>query len=141
MYKFHGWVQLLASFDPENEDDLDEAALERLRGMVDEINRAAGMAVVRPMNGEKYLLLHGAHNRRAGRAERVKSLIEFAASRFPGSHGLLYEWDEQTKTEHGFGVWSVSVIKRGRVERALDPFLSPTVPVTEDPYPSLGTDA
>ena len=141
MYKFHGWIQLLASFDPDNEDDLDEAALEHLRALAEDVGRAFGMADVRNMNGGTYLLLHGAHNRRAGRAERVESLIEFVASSFPGSYGLLYEWDEQTKTEHGFGVWSVSVVKRGRVERALDPFLSPTVPVTEDPYPSLGTDA
>ena len=101
------------------------------------------MADVRNMNGGTYLLLHGAHKpTRAGRAERVESLIEFVASSFPGSYGLALRVgraDEDRTRLRACGRSASS--SEGRVERALDPFLSPTVPVTEDPYPSLGTDA
>jgi hypothetical protein len=52
---------------------------------------------------------------------------------FKGAYGLVYEYDEQAQTAEGRGVFTVNAIKRGRCEKLLDPFLSPTVPVVEDP--------
>ena len=104
--------------------------------LTDSVNAksVSSTAEIRTMTGGTYLLLHSAHDRRSGRAELVDNLIRFVVAGFPGSYGLVYEWDRHASLGVGgrSGVLSVKAIERGRVEPALDPFPSPTVPVVED---------
>jgi len=133
---FHGGIQPLASIARDYEDNLGRAALEQLHALANSVNAmsVSSAAEIRTMTGGTYLLLHGTHDRRSGRAELVDNLIRFVVASFPGSYGLVYERDRHASLGVGgrSGVWSVKAIKRGRVEPALDPFPSPTVPVVED---------
>jgi hypothetical protein len=65
----------------------------------------------------------------------LKELAVDVARDFAGSYGLIYEYDEQLTVPGGRGVFSVTVIKRGQCLPSMDPFLSPGVPVFEDPEP------
>ena len=97
--RFHGGVQPLTSIAYDYEDDLGRAALEQLHALADSVNAmsVSSAAEIRTMTGGTYLLLHGAHDRRSGRAELVDNLIRFVVAGFPGSYGLVYEWGSSEK--------------------------------------------
>jgi hypothetical protein len=66
------------------------------------------------------------------RHDCVFGLSPWLSQRAPGSYGLLYVWDDESRGyENEFRVWR---LVRGRVEEMSDPF-SLTLHITiEDPY-------
>lgn len=59
-------------------------------------------------------------------------LFQFIADAAPGAYGLLYLWDdEHDSTDNEFQVWRLA---RSSLTKMPDSFLSPCVPVFEDPY-------
>ena len=50
----------------------------------------------------------------------------------PGSYGLLYTLDDEDAAH--VNAFRVYVLARGALVERTDPFLSPFVPVVEDPY-------
>jgi hypothetical protein len=85
------------------------------------------------MNGVYTLVINAIQNRRRSEANELHQLLTYVVKEFKGAYGLVYEYDEQLETSYGRGVYSVNVVKRGYCELALDPFLSPVIPVVEDP--------
>lgn len=132
MYEFHGWVKLAESASEVDEGAFDEKC-KKLRRFLDSLNWSSGSADLLLMNGVHILTLNAVPNRRRSEASQLNELILLLTQEFKGAYGIIYEYDEQTATVEGRGVFSVKVIKRGRCEIALDPFLSPVVPVVENP--------
>jgi hypothetical protein len=93
----------------------------------------SGRAEMLLMNGENILLLNAIPNRRRSEANDLNKIIGIIIHEFKGAYGIIYEYDEGVVTPEGRGLFTVKVIKRGKCESALDPFLSPTIPVVEDP--------
>ncbi len=132
VYEIHGWIKLAESASEINEGGLD-AKCDKLRGFVREISWPSGVLELAVMNGVHVLIIHAAPNRRRSEADDLDRLPEFVIREFKGAYGVVYEYDEQAETAEGRGIFSVKVLKRGRCELALDPFLSPAIPVVEDP--------
>ena len=64
------------------------------------------------------------------------NLFQYIAKIAPGSYGLLYIRDDEDHLrgndyENCFRVWRLC---RGTLIELDDPFLSPAIPVVEDPY-------
>lgn len=132
MYEFHGWIRLAESPSEIDEGSLDEK-VNLLKNCISRIEWDSGKAEVMLANGVYTLLVNAVPNRRRDEADELSKLISFVVDNFKGAYGIIYEYDEQTRTEYGRGVFSVNVIKRGSRTLALDPFLSPLTPVAEDP--------
>jgi hypothetical protein len=58
--------------------------------------------------------------------------LALIAEKLPGSYGLLYEQDDEMPVPPGPNAFRGRVLARGRIELRLDPFLSPSIPTTED---------
>lgn len=131
MYEFHGWIKLA-----ESTADIDEGKLEskcdNLKNTLKEISWSSGRAELLLLNGLYTLVLNAIPNRRRSESVEMENLISIILENFKGAYGIIYEYDEQIKTPTGHGIFSVRVIKRGKCEILLDPFLSPVVPVVED---------
>ena len=132
MYEFHGWIRLAESASEIDEGSLDEK-VKLLENCISRIEWDSGKVEVMLANGVYTLLVNTVPNRRRDEADELSNLISFVVDNFKGAYGIIYEYDEQTRTEYGRGVFSVTVIKRGSHVLALDPFLSPLAPVAEDP--------
>lgn len=131
MYEIHGWIRLAESPSEIDDGGLDKKC-EKLREFLAEINWLSGKLELMVLNGVYTVVMHAIPNRRRSEAHDLARIIDRIVCEFKGAYGIIYEYDELTVTEYGRGVFSVKVIKRGRFELALDPFLSPLVPVVED---------
>jgi hypothetical protein len=95
-----------------------------------------------PRNGLWFLSIGGHDNHRN---PNVVKLFERVAQTAPGSYGLLYTHDDEANLwnsrepgpdEVGESAdhWYSRVMKRGRVERHVDAWLSPHIGVVEDDF-------
>lgn len=132
MYEFHGWIKLAESTSEIDEGSL-ESKCKKLRDVLSKIEWSSGRAELLLLNGLYTLVLNAIPNRRRGESRELNELILLVLEEFKGAYGIIYEYDEQSEVAAGQGVFSVRVVKRGQCESQLDPFLSPVVPVVEDP--------
>jgi Immunity protein 7 len=134
VFEYHGW--LVVSAAPHETDDeyrVTDAAVDYLRGQLEEIADAPGLRDLRWVNGTAQCHFGGFANRRDGTFDHLLAAMHGVAKRAPGSYGLFqYLDDEHPEHRDGF---RVLVIRRGQLAEEADPFLSPTVPVIEDPQP------
>ena len=127
MFEYHGWAVV--------RDTTSDGDPESLHRIVGELQRTAsafndGTAVtdIRWINGACYVSFAGNPNHRH---ECVFGWFHWLARHAPGSYGILYVWDDE---DLNFGnVFRVFCLRRGQVEERIDPFLSPCMPVVEDP--------
>lgn len=136
MFEFHGWATIrdLASWKDDEEAlftaDPSEQTLSDLRNLMGDFESVRNQVIdLRPANGEWHLWIAGFHNHRAN---RVTAFFEAVAALAPGSYGLLYVQDDEAGDDGN--VWIPWVMKRGRVTREKDAFLSPRTPTTEDEW-------
>ncbi|MCP1619873.1 immunity protein 7 of polymorphic toxin system [Pseudomonas sp. SLBN-26] len=130
MYEFHGWIKLSESPSEMDEGGLDQK-VKKFKNELSSFGWSSGRGEILLMNGVYTLVLNAIPNRRRTEAEDLQKIVDIVTKDFAGAYGLIYEYDEQASTEYGRGVFSVRVIKRGKCEVFLDPFLSPVIPVVE----------
>lgn len=132
MYEFHGWFEISESAEESDLGTLAEG-IGQLQAMIDALQWATAAAILRPFNGEHVLNVDGLVNRRRYEADELDALLAHVATRFPGSHGLLYDRsDNDPDFPGGPNAFRVRVMARGRLTARDDPFLSPIQPVIED---------
>lgn len=131
MYTANGWFELA--------EDAEESDRGQLRAAVDDLGSRLGVfpshtgfAHVHALNGAYFLVVQVFANRRRGEAEEVDKLLDHLARTLPGSHGLLYDRDDEATEPPGPNAYRVRVLARGRITEREDPFLSPCNPVVED---------
>lgn len=135
MLEFHAWIRLAES-TYEDDDELVERAVAHLHEMVAEVNpRVISNFDLRYVNGSNYLTVTGHSNHVAYDRQVLDEMVDFILRELPGSYGLIYERNDERVDEAGVNAFLVRVIARGKIETRLDPFLSPCVPVIEDPEP------
>jgi hypothetical protein len=165
MFKIHGWATIC--FTPENRDQPDEdalqaAAIEQVRGYVQQLGydpigyqvsdqtvqkllspgRYSGQVVSAAranvvlgfglMNDQARLWAVGVKNHATPLRQEMLDVYTYIGQVAPGSYGLLYMLDDEDPRHEN--AFSVFVLVRGTLTERADPFLSPFVPTVEDPY-------
>lgn len=135
MFEVHGWVTVHRS--PENRDSPDEevleqAAVEKVQTYIRHLAWVSNPSVdIRWMNGQAHVYVQGFRNHSAGIREELLELFRFIGAVALGSYGLLYTLDDED-SDHS-NEFRVYVLARGKLAERGDPFLSPFIPVVEDP--------
>lgn len=130
MFEFHGWATI-AYHAHDTDSRLQDECWTRLVSHVFELPNE--LIRLQRYNGCDSVHVHGMHNHRA---EYVIDLYRWIGANAPGSYGLLFVRDDED-TKRGadfsncFRVWR---LQRGELTELNDPFLSPAIPVIEDPY-------
>jgi hypothetical protein len=135
VFEVHGWASVTSStyeIDGEADAKLVRLLQERIEGV-----RVRGLVTVHldvGLNGDlNALSISGFRNHRY---DLVIELFQWLAKNAPGSYGLLYVHDDEdfrrgADYQNVFRVWRLA---RGTLQEMDDPFLSPRIPVTEDPF-------
>ena len=131
MYEVHGWFGLAES-TMDDDDPVFARELDELRRLVDRQRWPYTLKVtIAAFNGEHFLTITGAANRRRDEAEFVAEVLEQVRRRLPGSWGLLHERDDDVANS-----FRVTRLARGELSYHEDVLLSPCVPVIEDRWSS-----
>ncbi|MFE3170490.1 Imm7 family immunity protein [Amycolatopsis sp. NPDC059090] len=134
MYKFHGWFDLAESpGEPEWGEEKFDELIEDVRERVDAVDWMSGEARLKVFNGMFVLWVNGMPNHTGVHRAELDELLGYIARVLPGSHGILYEWDEESSEWPWPYGYRVRVMARGEISVRTDPFLSPLQPVVEDP--------
>jgi hypothetical protein len=131
MFELHAWCCAAGSDSP------GEDTAPHLGGWLDAEIRRRGLdewATAANVNGEPYFIMHCLRNHEANTLGRVIELLRELGLQAIESYGLVYALDDEGPTPDRFRVW---VMARGSLTERDDPFLSPTVPILEDPPSGL----
>ncbi|MEQ9498221.1 MAG: Imm7 family immunity protein [Deltaproteobacteria bacterium] len=127
MVELHGWFVL--EEDPDG-DELPMTYWDGVRRRVEAVGDNP-RGELRVINGSFRALFDGTSNHHNSGVEAVVSVAEWLASSLPRSYGLLHIWDDEDRGDDG-NRFVVYVMKRGRLERRNDEFLSPIIPTVFD---------
>lgn len=91
-----------------------------------------GILDIQVVNASYHVIVSGYTNHRAQDAEEIFELYQYVAELSPKAYGLLYIWDDEDP--NGLtNEFQVFVLLRGGLHERRDPFLSPCIPVLDDP--------
>lgn len=130
MFEFHGWASI--SYHTHDTDACkQDACWNSLAAYVS--SRSSEFVTLQRHNGCDSLHIAGQHNHRNS---HPFDLFNWIAANAPGAYGLLYIRDDEDHNRDGdfrnvFRVWRLC---RGQLVEMDDPFLSPAIPVVEDPW-------
>lgn len=130
MYEYHGWATVRQS--PGDEEERVNILVEELRVYLTQRYWGTGLLDLAVVNGQYLLTFAGATNHRPTAFHDPVEWLQHVGQVAPGSYGVLYVWDD----EDGEGLrnaFQVYVLVRGKVRQHEDRFLSPCIPVIEDP--------
>jgi hypothetical protein len=132
MYEFHGWATIR-----ESPVDVDEGNLRKIANNIQDhvrqLNWVSGSIELKWINGIPMFNVAGKTNHRSQDADELFETYELIAKTAPGSYGVLFIWNDEDKNGYD-NEFRVFVLARGKVVENIDPFLSPCVPMIEDPY-------
>ncbi|MBE9141446.1 hypothetical protein IQ254_30370 [Nodosilinea sp. LEGE 07088] len=133
MYEYHGWITLVSSLGEDEESDSREI-IKKVEEILSPLEKERnGLAHMKALNGEQFVILAGHFNR----ASQIKPLLfrvfKDIAGMAPGSYGLLYVRDDEDM-ENQDNEFQVLRMARGSVNKCKDQYLSPCIPVIEDPF-------
>ncbi|WP_027482461.1 Imm7 family immunity protein [Deinococcus pimensis] len=142
MYEFHGWVCIRKSVQEDMggvtstifHDMLVGAVRDRLAEQnLDDTGHNPFFRFT-PINGEWFLTFGGNLDHRTTYEPLIHDLLGLIAREGPGSYGLMYWRDDEYDPPAGAENFQVLVLARGVLTTRFDPFLSPVVPLIQDPY-------
>jgi hypothetical protein len=128
MHEFHAWIELNESAQESDLGQLEDKVTE-LHELVADSRWHDAVFEIRSLNGGHFFTATGLINRRRAEGERLDLFLDVIARRLPGSHGLVYERDDEMPAPYAY---RVKVMARGQITEHPDPFLSPCNPVIED---------
>jgi hypothetical protein len=130
MLELHGWLKISSSpAETETEPEDTDAAVQKLRTMIEPLAKVPGLMDVRYVNGEAFWHFGTLRNHRSSYVEELLGVIHEFAAYAAGSYGLVYVYDDEDERRNDF---QVLVVRRGEVLEPSDMFLSPIVPTLED---------
>jgi hypothetical protein len=146
VFEYHGWATIQDTPGDEGlDDDPSSATLDAIRAAIVESDLRHRVSLDE-RNVSWFLTIHGLNNHRN---PRVVELFETIARIAPGSYGILFTQDDEAGLGDHRGPdeigerdnwWYCRVMKRGRVERHTDAWLSPHIPTVEDDLSDVGSD-
>ncbi|MBR3462923.1 MAG: hypothetical protein IKH20_09630 [Clostridiales bacterium] len=127
MVELHGWITIRENYKETDEDNIYE--------IVDDINRVIyelGYPELKAkwMNGECCFQCSFYTNHWDGRIQDIINLYNLVAEKAIGSYGLLYVYDDESKSDNNRFV--IYKLARGKIEKSADSLLSPCIPTVED---------
>ena len=127
MVELHGWITIRENYKETDEDNIYE--------IVDDINRVIyelGYPELKAkwMNGECCFQCSFYTNHWDGRIQNIINLYNLVAEKAIGSYGLLYVYDDESKSDNNRFV--IYKLARGKIEKSADSLLSPFIPTVED---------
>ena len=127
MVELHGWITIRENYKETDEDNIYE--------IVDDINRVIyelGYPELKAkwMNGECCFQCSFYTNHWDGRITDILNIYELVAEKAIGSYGLLYVYDDESKSDNNRFV--IYKLARGKIEKSADSLLSPFIPTVED---------
>jgi len=147
----NGWAVIVETDTLDDETDNMDAIIADIQKKVNQEWWNTSIRLV--VHNAVYMLqMSFCNNHYATNAAEVIKFFEYIAQIAPGSYGLLYLQDDEGKMlsqtfqrplEDAMNqdcVITVLVMARGQVVRRKDPFLSPTIPRTEEPWPTYTLD-
>ncbi|MBN2910861.1 hypothetical protein JQC72_15280 [Polycladomyces sp. WAk] len=126
MYEFHGWIMI-----PEYEKNKD-AVFEKIKQRIEEYAWVRGVLGITVVNASYHIYTSGYTNHKAQDADEVFELYQYVAKLSPRAYGLLYVWDDEDPNGLA-NEFQVFVLMRGKIHERRDPFLSPCIPLLDDP--------
>ena len=128
MYEYHGWAMIRDTVGEESEGEQLDQIYQLLEERVKSYNWVLGLMDLRWVNLYPHLSVAGLNNHYTNYADEVFEIFNYIAEIAPGSYGILYTIDSDYENK-----FRVYVLSRGKLKEHDDPFLSPFVPVVEDP--------
>ncbi|WP_237227867.1 Imm7 family immunity protein [Rubinisphaera sp. JC750] len=130
MFEFHGWARIHYHTHDTNSIKQNHC-WDQLAEYVSSIPHE--LIHLHRCNGCDSLVVAGMHNHRAN---YIIDLFQWVARNATGSYGILYIRDDEDVRNDAnftncFRVWRLC---RGKLTEHNDPFLSPAIPIVEDPY-------
>jgi len=136
MYEFHGWA-CVRYHTHDTDEAKQRAAWDRVIARLKALEARTGIAASAGFTSDEVIAWHGLQSRKAG--DWPLALLRLIGEEAPGSYGLLFARDyADPQRDNEFVVYA---LRRGVVEREVDPFLSPCVPRCEDEYDPSRPDA
>lgn len=137
MFQFHGWATVhyhTHDTDSAQQDHCWRQLVEHVATIPNEL-----LIQLQRYNGCDSVHVAGQHNHRA---EYIIALFRWIADTAPGAYGLLYVRDDEDQSRDNdytnrFRVWRLC---RGQLTECDDSFLSPAIPIVEDPYDESRND-
>ena len=128
MFEYHGWIMVRDA--PEIDDDGEQLdhIYHQLEERVKNYDWITGFLDLRWLNLYPHVFMAGLRNHYDHFAAIVFELFNYISEIAPDSYGILYT--RNVDTENKFRVY---VLSRGTIKEHDDPFLSPFIPVVEDP--------
>jgi hypothetical protein len=130
MIETHGWLSIALSTDGEGEYSIIND-IKPLLSIVSSICSEQNVIDIRPLNGRYYITITNHPNHKGVEFDRVMMLIEYVATNYTGSYGLVYIRDDEDANgnDNEFVVYKLI---RGKIIKEKDHYLSPCNPVIED---------
>lgn len=144
MICIHGWVVILEAF---KESDESNTALYHALKIVGEkidqiINKSPNKNEPRNrcfntiiecavLNGSHHMFVMADWNHKDGRWYSVLELYQLIAKVAPGSYGVLHVRDDEDSDGYENAIQAY-VLRKGKLKRHKDPFLSPCIPMIEE---------
>jgi hypothetical protein len=133
MTETHGWITLRYS-DYHSEDHMQVAFVSKFKKYLQRDYAwalEAGHCRLITYNGLEAFTLNVQHNHK-GEPFYPLDIFTWVAQESTGSYGLLYVHDDEDKLQHN--EFQVYVLKRGKLLKTKDPFLSPYEEEVEQSY-------
>jgi immunity protein 7 of polymorphic toxin system len=131
MIHYHAWATIRWR---ENQEQLGGAAklLADLKRKIEPSGSFPPIVGMQYVNGELLFWAAGSRNHRGKEFDALLALYRDLSMVAPLSFGLIYVWDDEDSRGFGneFRVWRLA---RGEVQELKDVYLSPCVPVIDEP--------
>ena len=133
MYEFHGWATIHESLYEVDEGNLHKI-VDTIQYHIKNLNWVSGMIGLKWINGSPFFYVAGQPNHKSQDVDEVFETYKLIGKLAPGSYGVLYARNDED--EEGYdNAFRVYVLSRGNLVVHDDTFLSPCIPVIEDPEP------
>ena len=133
MFEYHGWITFVYSpYEVEDEDEKLDKVISYAENFIKQVLNERHIAELKVINAEYMASFAGSANHRSPDVEAVIEFFEEIGTKAPGSYGLLYIWDDEVPDFDD--EFQVGRLARGKFEFVKDHYLSPRIPVLEDPY-------
>jgi Immunity protein 7 len=130
MYKMFAWFDIhrWANHD-EDEGASDVPGMTAVRRRIDSMDWPSNTHIdCHDINWGTHVVMHSLHNHGGDVPAQIDSLISWLGETFPGTHGLIYEYDDEHPINVGDNAYRVRVMVRGVLTEAPDPYFSPINP-------------
>ena len=125
-YTMFGWFDIDRWEEADDEDLSIDVPWGDIQAKIDSIEWPSNTHIdFHPTNFSHHLVMHSQHNHTYGVPDDIDELISWLGEQFPGTHGLIYEQDDEDPTGAFDNAYRVRVMIRGQLTQHVDPYFSP----------------